>query len=60
MLDMIGGLDNPTSGKVIVNRQDLSHMTDEENYHFQAQNIGFVFNSIIWFDVNVVGKYFSP
>ena len=30
MLHMIGGLDNPTSGQVIVDGQNLSHMTDEE------------------------------
>ena len=28
MLHIIGGLDNPTSGQVIVDGQDLSHMTD--------------------------------
>ena len=31
MLHMIGGLDNPTSGQVIVDGQNLSHMTDEED-----------------------------
>ena len=43
MLHMIGGLDNPTSGKVIVDGQDLSHMTDEELTIFRRRNIGFVF-----------------
>ena len=43
MLHIIGGLDNPTSGKVIVDGQDLSHMTDEELTIFRRRNIGFVF-----------------
>lgn len=43
MLHMIGGLDNPTSGQVIVDGQNLSHMTDEEFTIFRRRNIGFVF-----------------
>lgn len=43
MLHMIGGLDDPTSGQVIVDGQDLSHMTDEELTIFRRRNIGFVF-----------------
>ena len=43
MLHIIGGLDNPTSGQVIVDGQDLSHMTDEELTIFRRRNIGFVF-----------------
>ena len=45
MLHIIGGLDNPTSGKVIVDGQDLSHMTDEELTIFRRRNIGFVFQN---------------
>lgn len=43
MLHMIGGLDNPTSGQVIVDGQELSHMSDEELTIFRRRNIGFVF-----------------
>ena len=43
MLHMIGGLDNPTSGQVIVDGQNLSHMPDEELTIFRRRNIGFVF-----------------
>ena len=39
MLHMI----NPTSGQVIVDGQNLSHMTDEELTIFRRRNIGFVF-----------------
>ncbi|EKC76053.1 ABC transporter, ATP-binding protein, partial [human gut metagenome] len=40
---MIGGLDVPTSGQVIVDGQELNHMTDEELTIFRRRNIGFVF-----------------
>ena len=43
MLHIIGGLDNPTSGQVIVDGQDLSHMTDEELTIFRRRNIGIVY-----------------
>ena len=43
MLHIIGGLDNPTSGQVIVDGENLSHMTDEELTIFRRRNIGFVF-----------------
>ena len=43
LLHMIGGLDVPTSGQVIVDGQELNHMTDEELTIFRRSNIGFVF-----------------
>lgn len=43
MLHMIGGLDIPTSGQVIVDGQELSCMSDEELTIFRRRNIGFVF-----------------
>ena len=49
LLHMIGGLDNPTSGSVIVHEKELSQMNDEELTIFRRRNIGFVFQIIIWF-----------
>ena len=43
LLHIISGLDNPTSGQVIVDGQNLSHMPDEELTIFRRRNIGFVF-----------------
>lgn len=43
LLHIIGGLDNPTSGQVFVDGQELSRMTDEELTIFRRRNIGFVF-----------------
>ena len=60
MLHMIGGLDNPTSGQVIVDGQNLSHMTDEELTIFRRRNIGFVFQQYnLGSDVECMGKYCS-
>lgn len=43
MLHMIGGLDTPTSGKVVVDGQELNTMNDEQLTIFRRRNIGFVF-----------------
>ena len=45
LLKMIGGLDVPTSGKVIVDGKDLSSMNDEQLTIFRRRKIGFVFQN---------------
>lgn len=45
LLNMLGGLDNPTSGKVIVTGQDISKLSDEELTIFRRRNVGFVFQN---------------
>lgn len=45
LLNCIGGLDEPTSGKVYINREDLFAMKEEERTIFRRQNIGFIFQS---------------
>lgn len=45
MLNCIGGLDNPTEGKIYLNGYDLFKMKDKERTIFRRQNIGFVFQS---------------
>lgn len=42
---MIGGLDTPTSGSVLVHGKELSQMNDEELTTFRRRNIGFVFQN---------------
>ena len=42
---MIGGLDKPTSGTVIVRGDDLANKNDEELTIFRRRNIGFVFQN---------------
>ncbi len=43
LLNMIGGLDYPTSGKVIINETDLAMLTSKQLIRFRLHNIGFVF-----------------
>ncbi len=45
MLNMLGGLDRPTSGEVIVSGKQLFQMSDEELTIFRRRNIGFVFQN---------------
>lgn len=45
LLHMMGGLDNPTSGKVIVNGEDISKKNEEQLTVFRRRHIGFVFQS---------------
>ncbi|EQJ23849.1 ABC transporter family protein [Clostridioides difficile P15] len=42
---MMGGLDNPTSGKVIIKGKELSTMSDEQLTIFRRRNIGFIFQN---------------
>ena len=43
LLHMLGGLDIPTEGKVIVDGYDLAGMNDEQLTIFRRRNVGFVF-----------------
>lgn len=45
LLHMMGGLDNPTSGRVIVEGRDISQMKKDELTIFRRRNIGFVFQN---------------
>lgn len=42
---MMGGLDKPTSGKVLVDGKDLSTLKDEDLTIFRRKNIGFIFQN---------------
>lgn len=43
LLYLLGGLDQPTSGKVIINQKNLTNMGDEELANFRNESVGFVF-----------------
>ena len=45
LLHMMGGLDTPTSGSVLVGGQELSSMNDEQLTIFRRRNIGFIFQN---------------
>ena len=44
-LNSIGGLDTPTSGKVVINNTDITNLKSNELIDFRLRNIGFVFQS---------------
>lgn len=45
LLNIIGGLDRPTAGKVVVGGQDISELSDNKLIDFRKDNIGFVFQA---------------
>ena len=45
LLNMIGGLDTPTSGSVEINGVDIATMSDSTLIDFRQKHIGFVFQS---------------
>ena len=44
-LNSIGGLDTPTSGKVLINNTDITNLKSNELIDFRLRNIGFVFQA---------------
>ena len=45
LLNLIGGLDIPTSGEIIIDGTNLSKLKSSELIDFRMRNIGFVFQS---------------
>jgi putative ABC transport system ATP-binding protein len=45
LLQMMGALDTPTSGSVMVNGKDLSELSEESLTRYRAKTVGFVFQS---------------
>ena len=45
LLHMMGGLDTPTSGSVVVAGKELAKMNDEQLTIFRRRNIGFIFQN---------------
>jgi len=45
LLNLIGGLDNPTSGEIIIDGTNLAKLKSSELIDFRMRNIGFVFQS---------------
>ena len=43
LLNLIGGMDNPTSGSVIINGKDITGFHEDQLSDFRAENIGFIF-----------------
>jgi len=45
LLNIIGGLDNPDTGQIIIDNQDISQLSDNKMIDFRKENIGFVFQA---------------
>ena len=45
LLNVVGALDNPTSGKVLIDGKDVFSMPEKKLTVFRRQNIGFIFQS---------------
>lgn len=45
LMNLIGGLDRPTSGAVVVHGRDLAQLTSEELAHYRRFAVGMVFQS---------------
>ncbi len=43
LLYLLGGLDKPTSGKIIINGKDISELSDQEQSIMRRRDVGFVF-----------------
>ena len=45
LLNLLGGLDSPTEGTIVVNGKDISTLTENELADYRAETVGFVFQS---------------
>lgn len=44
-LNLVGGLDSPTSGKIVIRDRDISTLRKREKTIFRRRNIGFIFQN---------------
>ena len=50
LMNILGGLDSPTSGEVYIDGKPFSQMSAEEKDAFRGDNVGFVFQDFLLFD----------
>lgn len=43
MLNMLGGMDRPSSGEILINGQDISQLSEKKLTDYRRKNVGFVF-----------------
>ena len=55
-LNMVGGLDKPTEGNVIIDGKDIAHLSSRQLIDYRLQNIGFVFQSYNLIPVLTAGE----
>ena len=57
LLHVMGGVDTPNEGNVIVDGKDITRLTDEEMSVFRRRKIGFVFQAYHLIGTDSRGKY---
>ncbi|MEA3494670.1 MAG: ABC transporter ATP-binding protein [Bacteroidota bacterium] len=55
-LNMIGGLDNPTDGEIIIDGENISNLSQRKKIDFRMKKIGFVFQSYNLIPVLTAGE----
>ncbi len=55
-LNMVGGLDKPTEGKVIIDGNEIAYLSSSQLIDYRLQNIGFVFQSYNLIPVLTAGE----
>ena len=43
MLNMLGGMDRPTSGQILIEGEDISQLSEKKLTDYRRKNVGFVF-----------------
>src|SRR5574344_1565464 len=43
ILNLLGGMDSATDGKIIIDGTDISHFNDKQLTNYRAEKVGFVF-----------------
>lgn len=43
LLNLLGGIDTPTEGSIVINDNELNGMKESQLSHFRSENIGFIF-----------------
>ena len=59
LLNMIGGLDKPTAGTILVDGQDITQLAGRKLVDFRLHNIGFIFQSYNLIPVLTAGENVS-
>ena len=50
LLHIVGLLDNATSGQYLLHEQNVTSLTEDEQAHVRNKEIGFVFQSLIYYN----------
>ena len=51
LMNMLGCLDTPTSGRYLLNGQDVSGLSDNQLSEIRNKQIGFIFQALIWLPI---------